>query len=220
MTSLDHTPVAIAPASLVRRAGARAVDMLTIAAWVWAMSVAHLLYYVPRWSDEVTPSPWGRLFLIGMSIVVLAAVYEVAFTWRTGATPGKDLMRLKVVDAATGATPSFAQAVRRSLPLAAVWAVPGIWGAIPLTAAIGATAAPGARHRGIHDLFGGTTVVTAEVEDPRPGQSREDAEAERRSHFVPRFVDPIQVLPSQIFRHPGAPRPGGPGLADEEPPPR
>jgi uncharacterized RDD family membrane protein YckC len=215
--SLDPTLVPTAPATLTRRAMARAVDMATVVAWVWAMSVAHLLYYVPRWSDDVAPEPWGRFFLIGMSIAVLAFVYEVAFTSRTGATPGKDLMHLKVVDASTGATPSLTQALRRALPLGAVWVVPGIWGAVPLTVAIGATAAPSAGRRGLHDLVGGTSVVAVAPDEPRPGQSREEATAERRSHFMPRFVDPIQVLPSQIFRHPGAPRPGGPGLADEEP---
>lgn len=217
MTSLDPALVPTAPAALGRRALARAVDIATVVAWVWAMSVAHLLYYVPRWSDDVAPEPWGRFFLIGMSIAVLAVVYEVAFTTRTGATPGKDLMHLRVVDAQTGATPTLAQAVRRAVPLAAVWAVPGLWGAVPLTAALGATAAPSADRRAVHDLIGGTLVVAAVADEPRPGQSREEAAAERRSHFMPRFVDPIQVLPSQIFRHPGAPRPGGPGLADDDP---
>lgn len=211
--------MATTPAPLSRRALARAVDLVTVFAWTWALSVAHVLYFVPRWSDDVAPGPWGRFFLIGMSIAVLSLVYEVAFVSRTGATPGKDLMRLRVVDAATGARPTVGQALRRALPFGAAWAVPGIWGVVPVTAALGATAAPSADRRAVHDLLGGTAVVTV-VEAPPAGQTVEEAEAERRSHFVPRFVDPIQVLPSQVFRHPGAPRPGGPGAGDAEPPTR
>jgi uncharacterized RDD family membrane protein YckC len=199
-----------------RRAVARLVDILTVLTWVWAMSVAQILFHLPHWSNDIAPSPWGEAFLFGITVAILYTLYEVSFVSRAGATPGKDLMRLKVLDVHTGEPPSVRQAVRRSLPLSMVWLIPPAWVALPLTAALGATGLADRRNgRAVHDLLGSTLVVQQLELEVEPGDTIEDAEAERRNHFMPRFVDPIQLLPSQLFRHPGAPRPGGPGLADD-----
>lgn len=188
-------------APLGRRAAARLVDVAAVGVWVWALSIAHILYFIPRFSQDLDPSPWGRTFLFLVSFVVLYVVYEVLFTSRTGATPGKDLMRLQVVDDRTGSVPTSSQSVRRALPLALVWMVPGAWPAVPLTAAL---AAPGARGtgRGVHDVLSGTRVVLVPEAEPEPGTTVEEARAQRRSDFMPRFVNPLQLVPSQMLRHP------------------
>ncbi|WP_195210388.1 RDD family protein [Actinomarinicola tropica] len=189
------------PAPLGRRVAARAVDIAAVAVWVWAASIAHILYFIPRFSQDLDPAPWGRAFLFLVTFVVFYVAYEVLFTSRTGSTPGKDLMRLQVLDAHSGGLPSPGQAVRRALPLALVWLVPGAWPAVPLTAAL---AAPGARGtgRGVHDVLSGTRVVLVPEEEPEPGTTIEDARAQRRRDFTPRFVNPLQLVPSQMLHHP------------------
>lgn len=200
VTSFDPFGPPPEPAPLSRRIAARAVDALAVAVWVWALSVAHILYYIPRLSKDVDPSPWGEMFLFLVSFVVLHVVYEVVFTSRTGATPGKDLMRLQVISVDCG-SPTSSQALRRALPMGLVWLVPGTWPAVPLSALI---AAPGARGtgRGVHDVIAGTRVVHVPEEAPEPGTTIEDARAQRRRDFTPRFVNPLQLMPSQMLRHP------------------
>lgn len=203
-----------------RRVLARVADILTVVVWVWALSVAHVLLHLTRWSDSITPEPWGGTFLFALTVAAVSIGYEVAFVSRTGSTPGKDLMRLKVLDAHTGERPTVAQATRRALPFALVWLIPPTWLVIPATAALGATGLADRRGgRTVHDLFASTRVVHQLELEVEPGRTVEEAEAERRRGFTPRFVDPIQLLPTQIFRHPGAPRPGGPGIADQGPEP-
>src|SRR5690606_5887410 len=112
------------------------------------------------WSEDVSPSPWGRSFLFFVTFTVAYLAYEVVYVSQTGATPGKDLMRLKVLDSTSGALPSLAQALRRALPLTAIWLIPAAWLGAPLTAALGASGIPDTSHfRTIHDRFSATRVV-------------------------------------------------------------
>ncbi|MBK5224430.1 MAG: RDD family protein [Acidimicrobiia bacterium] len=199
-----------------RRLAARVLDVLTVATWMWAMSIARILFHLAEWSDDVDVGPWGTSFLLAATFVVLYSAYEVTFVARTGATPGKDLMHIKVIADRDGSPPTLAQAVVRALPLVGAWLVPVWWGGAAVTAAVGGSGvADGERRRGIHDLLAGTRVVYSPEVHP-PDLDVAEAAAERRSHFIPKFVDPIQIIPHQMFRHPGMPRPGGPGLGDEE----
>ena len=191
------------PPSLRRRAAARAVDLTTVFTLIWALATIRVLFHIPLWSDDIAPSPWGRSFLFVVTFTLAYLVYEVVYVSQTGATPGKDLMRLQVLDSSSGALPSLDQAVRRALPLTAIWLVPAVWLGAPLTAALGATGLPDTSHfRTIHDRFSATRVVHVPDLDPEPGTTHEEAEAERRRQFVPRFVDPIHIVPSQLLRHP------------------
>lgn len=205
------------PASFKRRSAARAVDLLTVATWVWALSVTHVLYFVPRWSSQVKVGPWGTSFLLLVSFIVIYAVYEIVFLARTGSTPGKDLMNLKVIHHETDELPTLSQAALRSLPLVGVWLTPFWWIGLLLTGAFGASGlAESRRYRGLHDRISGTRVI---VQHPshHSGLDAEEARAERMAQFIPRFVDPFQVLPTQALNYPGAPKLQGRNEPDPSP---
>jgi hypothetical protein len=97
-------------APMWRRLAARVIDVVAVATWVLDPRDRSHLLHLQLWSNEVTPEPWGNWFLTTITFVVCYAAYEIVFVARTGATPGKDLMGLQVVDAATGGRPSASQA--------------------------------------------------------------------------------------------------------------
>jgi uncharacterized RDD family membrane protein YckC len=170
-----------------RRLTARALDILTVGTWVFALSVAHIFLHVPKWSNTVDPEPWGTWFLLTITFAVCYAAYEIAFIAKTGATPGKDLMRLKVADATTGERPTWGQATRRWFLPGIVQPIPGAWISGVLTAVWGATALTDPERRSIHDRLAGTRVVSVAL------PATEEERAERRKQFIPRFVDPFAV---------------------------
>lgn len=129
-------------ASVGRRAAARLVDTLLIAGV--AVPAGLVTSFGPVW---FTGTFFGSMcWFIGGDV--------------TGATPGKRLLGVRVVDARTGARPSIRQSARREV-LVAAGAIPFIG---PLVAAVGwvTVAATAHRHghgRGWHDRFAGTAVT-------------------------------------------------------------
>lgn len=173
---------------MARRLAARLVDTIAVATWMFALSIAHIFIHLQLWSDSVTPEPWGRWFLATVTFVVLYAVYEIGFITRTGSTPGKDLLGVRVVDASTGLNPRLSQSFLRWLPLGAAQPIPLLWLGMLLTGAIGATGLADPERRALHDRLSGTRVVTKDLPDTEEGQEA------RRQSFMPRLVDPFLVF--------------------------
>ena len=171
-----------------RRLAARAIDVIAVGTWVFALSIAHIFLHLQLWSDTVAPEPWGSWFLVTLTFAICYAAYEIVFIARTGATPGKDLMRIQVVDHLTGGTPSLEQATRRWLLPGVVQPIPGGWMGAALTLVWGGTAYSNRDQRAVHDHLAGTRVITT-----RP-LSDEDEVAERRSQFQVRFIDPFAIF--------------------------
>ena len=190
-------------APMWRRLMARIVDVTAVATWLFALSIAHIFLHLQLWSDTVTPEPWGNWFLVTMTFFVCYAAYEIVFICKAGATPGKDLLRIRVIDHYTGATPTAGQATRRWLLPGIVQPIPGGWPAAVLTAVWGSTALADPDRRSVHDRMAGTRVVMA-----TPSDDPEDDEHRRRRDFSPRIINPLQVYklardnPAALKRHP------------------
>lgn len=186
----DSRPRALDVAPMWRRLAARAIDVVTVTTWVFAFAIAHIFLHLPLWSRSVAPEPWGTWFLTIITFTICYAAYEIVFIAKLGATPGKDLMGLGVVDATTGARPTYGQAARRWLLPGMVQPLPGTWIAGVLTLTWGATAWFDGERRSVHDRLAGTRVVSKE-----PPATDEEREA-RRKQFMPRFIDPFAVYRS------------------------
>lgn len=199
--TLDPEAVDLAP--MWRRLLARAVDVTAVATWMFALSIAHIFLHLQLWSDTVTPEPWGNWFLVTMTFFVCYAAYEIVFVWKVGATPGKDLLRIRVIDHHTGTTPSAGQAARRWFLPGIVQPIPGAWAGAVLTAVWGTTAFADPHRRSIHDRMAGTRVVMA-----TPSDDPEADEARRRRDFAPRIINPLAVYklardnPAALKHHP------------------
>ncbi|AXE26543.1 hypothetical protein C0216_26640 [Streptomyces globosus] len=151
---------AVRPAGLVRRAAARTLDTLVLAAVAAAAArpllpavAAHLQAKVDaaRGADEAT-TVWlfdatiaGYLGVVLAVLVVFALCYEVLPTARWGRTPGKRLCGVRVLSSATLRPPGFGAALSRWLVGAFLGPVGWLWclGDRP-------------RRRGAHDRAAGT----------------------------------------------------------------
>lgn len=112
----DHLPP---PAPLGRRAGARVLDILLLFAVLFIIALPFTEEVVNDDGDTVAEvDPIMALFAV---LVVFA--YEVGFVAWRAQTPGKIAMGIAVSDAATGAAPSFRQAVMRWLLLGISWSL-------------------------------------------------------------------------------------------------
>lgn len=188
-------------APLSRRALAHAADLLTVGTWLWALSISHIAFWV-HWADDRPVAPWGEWFLVALTYSALFVVYHTAFVAATGATPGQDLMRLRVVERDGGGRPRFGRALGRAVILGGVWLIPWWWPGALCTIALGVSGARDPEGRMFHDHLAGTTVVLRLVPELKEGQTVEEAEAERRRQFTPGLVNPFQIMPMQMFRHP------------------
>jgi uncharacterized RDD family membrane protein YckC len=123
--------------------------LATYGSRIAARLVDALIVYVPVYFPLVFfVHGFGMSALIYMAVLV---VYDVVFTARTGATPGKRFTRIKVVSASTGAPPGWVRAVARALALGVLtWAVNGLVALFDER-----------RHRGLHDRVAGTLVLAA-----------------------------------------------------------
>jgi uncharacterized RDD family membrane protein YckC len=157
-------PRAYPPAALWRRAAARLMDAAVVFFVLWVLVVLRLLWFMGSLSDDVDPRPWGRAFVPTVAFVVMFLAYEVVYLVRNqGQTPGKELLKVRVVRAANDAgelvTPGPARALVRSLVPVLTWLVS------PAALALGllfapATSVPWSRRRAAwHDHLGGTAVV-------------------------------------------------------------
>jgi uncharacterized RDD family membrane protein YckC len=156
-------------APLWRRAAARGIDMLAVFVWMWMLSLLHVLFHLPLWSDAVDPAPWGNTFLAVVTYVVLLAAYEIGFVAHDGATPGKEVMGIRVVRDGTDLTPTVGQAARRFLLPGTAQLLPGVWPGAALAAGYGATALADVHRRAVHDRLADTQVVMAS-ERPVPAR--------------------------------------------------
>ncbi len=154
---------AVRPAGPARRAAARALDSLVLCA-VAAVAArplvpaatAHLRAKVDaaRGTGKVT-TVWlfdstiaGYLGVVLGAVLLFGVFYEVLPTARWGRTPGKKLLRVRVLAAATLRPPRFGAALRR-------WLVYALLG--PLAALSCLVDRP--RRRGWHDRAAGTYVA-------------------------------------------------------------
>jgi uncharacterized RDD family membrane protein YckC len=192
---LDPSDLASEPplGALWRRAAARALDMMAIFWLQFAFAVLLAGFGVPL-RVHGTPEPWGEAFVGYLVYISLFALLETVYLVRRGQTPGHELLKLKVVDATTGAHPTLPQVLRRSLVLWLLRLIPGgfaMYGA----AAIYATGLPALvdprRRRTLGDLLGGTIVVSYDAtveEGPRPPTRRPPTR--RRGMFsIPSYGD-------------------------------
>jgi hypothetical protein len=65
--------------------------------------------------------PDGGLLVMAAVIAVVGIVYDTALVTQRGTTPGKHLLRLDIVDVATGSSPTLRTAGLRALGF---WAIP------------------------------------------------------------------------------------------------
>ncbi len=158
--------VDLAPAALWRRGAARATDLATVLFVQWALTVLHVLWFVPALSERVAPAPWGEAFVVTVLFVLLTAVYETVFMrWNNGRTPGKDVWHVKVVCVGTETAPGLLRSLTR-------WAGPGLallvwplWLAGVVLVAWAAPALVTSRRRTFHDLLSHTMVVVDRRDD-------------------------------------------------------
>ena len=169
--------MAATAAPLARRAAARAIDAATVLFTLWALVVLRVFWWMDGLSDRVHPEPWGRAFGATLTFVVLSGVYEVVFLVASkGQTPGKDLMKLRVVPRHGGEAVSWRRALGRWVLPGLVLLVPPLWAGAGLAAATGATVL-GRSRRSLADRLAATAVVPydRDVEDPdsvRPRRPR------------------------------------------------
>jgi uncharacterized RDD family membrane protein YckC len=130
------------PAGFFIRAIAASLDLAVLLALTWALAL--LLIHSRNPTDE--QDQVVTIFL------VVSALYTVAFNMKWGATPGKLLLRLRVVRMSDGSFVRWHQALAR-------------WASYLISASIfGAGFLMAAFHplkRTIHDLMAGTRVVHA-----------------------------------------------------------
>ncbi|MFD8892183.1 RDD family protein [Streptomyces sp. NPDC059566] len=133
---------AVRPAGLVRRAVARALDSLVLAAVAAAVArpllpgaTAHIEAKVDaaRVSGRTT-TVWlldatiaGRLGLVLGAVLLFGILYEALPTARWGRTPGKKLLGVRVLATATLRPPTFGAALRRWLVYALLGLPGSLW---------------------------------------------------------------------------------------------
>ena len=178
-------PLTRPPADPWRRAVARIIDLAIVATLLWTLVLFQVFWFMDRLSQRVDPEPWGRWFAPTVAFVVIFAVFEVLFLVRNrGQTPGKDVMKIRVVPRRAGGKISVVRAVRRWVLLGVAALVHPIWMAALVLGIVGLPAAMTGR-RSMCDRLAGTVVVhyDRDREDPtarRPINRRERRERRRR----------------------------------------
>ena len=137
-------------ASIGTRFAARLVDGLLLAVPATALTLA----VVDLDADRIEVPLWIRA-----ATLLMAAVYEIAFIAFTGQTPGKRLLRIRVVDVTTGRPPRLDGATIRYLVPSVPALLPEIGAVITLVVYLSATWSP--TRQGWHDRAAGTVVVRA-----------------------------------------------------------
>ena len=153
---------------LLRRVAARCIDAFTVLFLTFGAAVSVLVLAMDPLTRALDVGPWGQSLAPLLLYCLISIVYETVFTARCGQTPGKDLLKVRVVDAATGELPGWPSATGRAVVMALPRLVPGV--VIGTIAVFGyAAPVPASGGRGVQDLLCGTRVefhdATAESED-------------------------------------------------------
>ncbi|MFE9634792.1 RDD family protein [Streptomyces sp. NPDC006463] len=154
---------AVRPAGLVRRAVARALDTLVLAAVAAAAARPLLPAATAHIQDKVdaarttgrTTTVWlldgtiaGQLGLVFGAVLLFGVFYEALPTARWGRTPGKKLLGVRVLAAATLRPPTFGAALRRWLVFVLLGLPGSLWCLVDRP-----------RRRAWHDRAAGTYVA-------------------------------------------------------------
>lgn len=166
-------PRAHPPAELWRRAAARLLDAAVVFFVLWVLVVLRVLWFMGELAEDVAPEPWGTAFVPTVAFVALFLAYEVTYLVRNqGQTPGKELLKVRVVPAGTeDGHVGPARALLRSLLPVLTWLVS------PAVLALGllfapATSVPWSRRRAAwHDHLGGTAVVHYDRQAEEEGEN-------------------------------------------------
>ncbi|MBV2365682.1 RDD family protein [Streptomonospora nanhaiensis] len=166
------------PAALGRRILARLVDVIVLGA-IGMLVTAAVVSTVPGADDPLRMDVLPTL-LLSVGLFALYLGYEAAFTAVYGATPGKLLLRLRVVEAepVVGAPRAGAVAV---LKRSSILYVSVLLNFVPVVSFLGLVVSVYAvvsslvdrpRHRGLQDKAAGTAVVSGGTGRAAPGPGR------------------------------------------------
>ncbi len=162
-------------APLWRRGLARLVDLATVFFVLWTLVVLQLLWFMHELSIRVDPAPWGRAFAPLVVFVVLSAVYDVVFLrWNAGQTPGKQLMRVRVVHRSDGGSLSAGRALARWLLPGAALLIWPLWAGLAAVAVTAVSIPVGLHRQALHDHLADTTVVVYDDPDDDERDERDD----------------------------------------------
>jgi uncharacterized RDD family membrane protein YckC len=155
-----RTELAGVPAALWRRAAARLVDAAVVFFVLWMLVVLRVLWFMGSLSDDVDPEPWGSAFVPTVAFVVLFLVYEVVYVaYNRGQTPGKELLKVRVLRYPDNGEVGVGRALVRSLLPVGVWLASPVWLALGLLLVPGTSAPFTERRAAWHDHLAGTAVV-------------------------------------------------------------
>jgi uncharacterized RDD family membrane protein YckC len=170
------------PAALWRRASARLLDAAVVFFVLWVLVVLRVLWFMGDLAEDVAPEPWGTAFVPTVAFVALFLAYEVVYLVRNqGQTPGKELMKVRVVravpqgtdrtDPTDGRSIGTGRALVRSLLPVLTWLASPALLALALLFAP-ATSVPWSRRRAAwHDHLGGTAVVHYDRQAEEEGEN-------------------------------------------------
>jgi uncharacterized RDD family membrane protein YckC len=145
-----------------RRSGAHLIDFLLTNGGSWLVEqvifgAMYGVYYLIARAQHSVLKPYDSAFdpilEQGVSVIVYSAIvlpYYIWMTYRTGATPGKKLLGIRVVSALDGGAIGLKQSVIRCLGYVASYAALGC-GFLMV--------AFHPRKQALHDLFAGTVTV-------------------------------------------------------------
>ena len=110
-------------ASVQKRIGAFVIDDLMVALFILIIFYDQLLAMVSHTSAVITPEEITmiqeqlRQFSVDNLLIMLSikVLYHAVPVWQNGMTPGKYIMKIRVVDLKTGYRPSFLQAFLRAV---------------------------------------------------------------------------------------------------------
>lgn len=128
----------------------------------WARLVDGLVLAVPSVTlllvaGDVEGGTIDMPFWAVAATALIAALYEISFVALTGQTIGKRLLRIQVVDVASGRPPALGGATLRYLVPSAPALVPGVGALLGLLVYLSALWSP--TRQGWHDRAAGTVVV-------------------------------------------------------------
>ncbi len=110
-------------ASAQKRTTAFVIDDLMVALFILIIFYDQLLAMVSHTSGVITPEEITmiqeqlRQFSVDNLLIMLSikVLYHAVPVWQNGMTPGKYIMKIRVVDLKTGYRPSFLQALLRAI---------------------------------------------------------------------------------------------------------